>query len=199
VIHHDAYYRDFGHLPPEDRARINFDHPQALETALMVKHLQDLLAGREVEVPIYDFSTHTRSSRTRSLPPARVLIVDGILVLAEAELRPLMDVRIFVDTDADIRFIRRLRRDLDERGRTMDAVIRQYQETVRPMHLEFVEPSRRFADVIIPEGGNNLVAIDMVVGLLERALSQEEGPARSRGPGRRGAASSHPPSSPPGA
>ena len=170
-IQHDSYYRDQGHLPLEERARVNYDHPDSLETELLVKHVRQLLAGQAVEVPVYDFTTHTRTRRTHRVEPRRVILVEGILIFAEPELRDLMDVKIYVDTDADIRFIRRLQRDIAERGRTMESVIEQYLTTVRPMHLEFVEPSKRYADVIIPEGGFNVVALDMVVarvqGLLE--------------------------------
>jgi uridine kinase len=171
VIHHDAYYRDFSHLPSDTRAAINFDHPSSLETDLLVRHLQALLAGDEIQVPLYDFTTHTRRPDTQSVAPTDVLIVDGILVLAEPDLRPLLDIKVFVDTDADIRLIRRLERDMRERGRSLDSVISQYQDTVRPMHLDFVEPSRRYADVIIPEGGSNRVAIEMVVAHLAGILS----------------------------
>ncbi len=162
LLHHDAYYRDYGHLSKEDRDRINFDHPDSLETPLMAIHLRQLLQGDSVEVPIYDFTTHTRTDETRVVEPSRVIIVDGILVLAERELRALMDVRVFVETDADLRFIRRLERDVRERGRTQESVVRQWCDSVRPMHLEFVEPSRRHAHVIVPEGGHNRVAIDML-------------------------------------
>jgi len=162
-IQHDSYYRDQSHLPLEERARVNYDHPDSLETELLVKHVRQLLAGQAVEVPIYDFTTHTRTRRTHRVEPRRVILVEGILIFAEPELRDLMDVKIYVDTDADIRFIRRLQRDIAERGRTMESVIEQYLSTVRPMHLEFVEPSKRYADVIIPEGGFNEVALDMVV------------------------------------
>ncbi len=162
-VQHDAYYRDYGHLPPDERARVNFDHPDALETDMLVRHLDDLAAGRSVEVPRYDFATHTRTDRTDPVGGAPVVIVDGILVLAETELRKRMDVKIFVDTDSDLRFMRRLRRDLTERSRSLDSVIAQYEKTVRPMHLEFVEPSKRYADVIVPRGGENHVAIRMVV------------------------------------
>jgi len=170
-IQHDSYYRDQSHLPLEERARVNYDHPDSLETELLVKHVRQLLAGQAVEVPVYDFTTHTRTRRTHRVEPRRVILVEGILIFAEPALRDLMDVKIYVDTDADIRFIRRLQRDIAERGRTMESVIEQYLTTVRPMHLEFVEPSKRYADVIIPEGGFNVVALDMVVarvqGLLE--------------------------------
>jgi uridine kinase len=162
-IQHDSYYRDQSHLPPEERARVNFDHPDTLETDLLVEHVQRLLTGQAVEVPVYDFTTHTRTKRTCRVEPRGVILIEGILIFTEPALRNLMHVKIYVDTDADIRFIRRLQRDIAERGRTMDSVIAQYEATVRPMHLEFVEPSKRYADVIIPEGGFNTVAMDMVV------------------------------------
>jgi uridine kinase len=171
VIHHDAYYRDYAHLPPDTRALINFDHPDSLETSLLVTHLDALLAGDSVQVPIYDFTTHTRTAETVTVGPTDVILVDGILVLSEREIRDRMDIRLFVDTDPDLRFIRRLERDVRERGRTVDSVVTQYLETVRPMHLDFVEPSKRHADVIIPEGGSNRVAIDMVVTKLNAVVS----------------------------
>lgn len=177
-IHHDAYYRDFGHLDFEARCRINFDHPDALETSLLVEHLSALRSGRPVDIPTYDFTTHTRAVRTERVEPTPVVVVDGILVLAEPELRRLMDIRIFVDTDADIRFIRRLVRDMRERGRTLESVVDQYRSTVRPMHLDFVEPSRRHADLIIPEGGENRVAIDLLVARIRSILPPEHPPAR---------------------
>jgi uridine kinase len=177
VLHHDAYYRDYAHLPPDTRATINFDHPDALETELLEAHVEALLRGESVAVPIYDFTTHTRTAETVPLDPTDVIIVDGILVFAEPRLRALMDIRIFVDTDPDLRFIRRLTRDMRERGRSLDSVVTQYLESVRPMHLDFVEPSRRWADLIIPEGGENRVAIDMVVAKLSAIL---DGAARGR-------------------
>ena len=162
-VQHDSYYRDRSHLSPEERALVNFDHPDALETALFAEHVRSLIAGAIVQIPMYDFRTHTRRSRTMQLVPRLVVLLEGILILADKDLRDLMDIRVFVDTDADTRFIRRLRRDIEERGRTMDSVIRQYEATVKPMHLEFVEPSKRYADVIIPEGGFNEVGVDMLV------------------------------------
>jgi len=171
-IQHDSYYKDQSHLPPEERAKINFDHPDALETGLLVQHLKQLRAGHPVEVPVYDFTTHTRTSQTRRVEPRRVILVEGILIFADNALRDMMDVKIYVDTDADIRFIRRLERDITERGRTMRSVIDQYLATVRPMHLEFVEPSKRYADVIIPEGGFNPVALDMVVARIEAMIEE---------------------------
>jgi uridine kinase len=163
VIQHDSYYYDRSGISPAERAHINYDHPDALETPLLVDHVRGLLAGRSAAVPVYDFSTHTRTGDVVSATPRKAVIVEGILVLVDPELRDLMDIRIFVDTDADLRMIRRLRRDLRDRGRTMESVVKQYLDTVRPMHLEFVEPSKRYAHVIIPEGGQNLVAVDMLV------------------------------------
>ncbi|HSM36872.1 MAG TPA: uridine kinase [Longimicrobiales bacterium] len=163
VIHHDAYYRDLGDLPFEDRAKINYDHPDSLETELLVSHLKELKAGRPVEVPLYDFAAHERRAETRTVRPASVLIVDGILILALPALRELMDIKVFVDTDADVRLMRRLRRDLEERDRAVESVLRQYALTVRPMHIEFVEPSKRWADLIVPGGGYNDVAVDVLV------------------------------------
>jgi uridine kinase len=166
VIQHDAYYRDLAHRPFEERAEVNFDHPDALETELLVEHLTDLRSGERVGVPVYDFSTHTRTDRIQEVEPTGVIIVDGILVLAEPRLRDLLDIKVFVDTDPDIRFIRRLRRDMRERGRSLESVVEQYMKTVRPMHLAFVEGSRAYADIIIPEGGRNQVAIDLLVSRL---------------------------------
>ena len=171
TLDHDAYYRDQGHLPPDDREGINYDHPSALDSALMAIHLRDLRDGRAVEVPIYDFATHTRRRETRTVAPARVIIVEGILVFAEPALREQMDIKIFVDTDPDIRLMRRIRRDLEERGRTFQSVRDQYYATVRPMHLEYVEPSKRWADLILPEGGDNRVALDVLLGQLWRVVS----------------------------
>jgi len=161
-IPHDAYYKDRSDLTLAERRAINFDHPDSLDTALMVEHIVALQAWQSVEIPVYDFTQHERTKETKHIEAQPIILVEGILVLAEATLRPLFDVKIFVDTDADIRLIRRLKRDIAERGRTADSVIEQYLSTVRPMHMEFVEPSKRYADVIIPEGGFNTVAIDMV-------------------------------------
>jgi uridine kinase len=174
-IAHDAYYRDLSHLPDRLRAQVNFDHPDSLETELLVEHLKKLRAGEPVEIPIYDFTTHTRTDRTQRVEVAPVVIVEGILVFVEPELRELFDVKIYIDTDADVRFIRRLRRDIEERGRSIESVCEQYLSTVRPMHLEFVEPSKRYADVIIPEGGFNEVAIEMVAARLRGLLSEGQG------------------------
>ncbi len=166
VLEHDRYYRDRSDLRLEERAALNFDHPDALETDLLVSHLRTLRAGEPVQVPVYDFTLHTRRPITETLCPRPAIIVEGILVFVDAALRDLMDIKVFVDTDPDIRFIRRLQRDVAERGRTMAAVIDQYLSTVRPMHLEFVEPSKRYADIIVPQGGYNPVAVDMLIGLI---------------------------------
>jgi len=168
LIEHDAYYHDLSHLPPDQRAGVNFDHPSALDSGLLVDQLRQLRDGTPVEVPIYDFATHTRRRDTRTVRAARVIIVEGILVFSEPALRDQMDIKIFVDTDADIRLMRRIRRDLEERGRTFQSVRDQYYATVRPMHLEYVEPSKRWADLIVPEGGDNHVALDVILGRLGR-------------------------------
>jgi len=169
-LQHDAYYKDLSGLPPTQRAEFNFDHPNSLETELLTEHIRQLRDGKLIEVPVYDFSTHSRTDRTFTVHPRGVILVEGILIFTEAALRQLFDVKIFVDTDPDLRFIRRLQRDLAERGRTTETVIKQYLSTVRPMHLEFVEPSKRYADVIIPEGGFNTAALDMVVARIQTML-----------------------------
>ena len=174
-LQHDSYYRDRSHLPPEERGEANFDHPDALETELLVEHLERLRAGEPVEVPSYDFTRHARRDETRTAEPNPVVLVEGILVLAEPDLRKQLDVKIYVDTAADLRFIRRLRRDIEDRGRTLDSVIEQYRESVRPMHLEFVEPSKRHADVIVPEGGFNTVALDVLADHVSRKIAEAEG------------------------
>jgi uridine kinase len=168
VIEHDAYYRDRSDLTREEREALNFDHPDSLESELLAVHLRDLKAGRAVDLPIYDFKSHTRLGERRRVEPAAVVVVEGILVFAVAELRALIDIKIFVDTDADIRVFRRIRRDLEQRGRSFASVREQYYATVRPMHLTFVEPSKRWADLIIPEGGENKVAVDVLVSRLRR-------------------------------
>ncbi len=172
VIHHDSYYRDTGDLPLEARVRINYDHPDSLETPLLVGHLHRLMRGESVEVPVYDFAQHERRPETECAEARKVIILDGLLILWDPELRALMDIKIFVDTDADIRFIRRLKRDMAERGRSAESVVDQYLATVRPMHLEFVEPSKRYADVIVPEGGFNRVAVDMLLTKVQAILAQ---------------------------
>jgi uridine kinase len=161
-IPHDAYYRDLSHRSFEERCQVNFDHPDSLESELLIAHLDSLCRGEAVEVPVYDFSTHSRSAQIRRVEPKAVVLVEGILIFVEKGLRDRFDIKVFVDADADLRFIRRLQRDIAERGRTMESVVEQYLRTVRLMHLEFVEPSKRYADVIIPRGGFNEIAIDMV-------------------------------------
>jgi len=167
---HDAYYKDLSGLPPAQRAQVNFDHPNSLETELLIAHVQQLVAGQPVELLVYDFSNHRRTAQTLPIAPRGVIVVEGILIYTEAALRNLFDIKLFVDTDADLRFIRRLQRDITERGRTPESVIQQYLHTVRPMHLEFVEPSKRYADIIIPEGGFNAAALDTVTAHIEALL-----------------------------
>jgi uridine kinase len=166
VLDHDRYYRDRNDLRLEERAALNYDHPDSLETDLMVRHVRALKAGRAIEAPRYDFARYARLVETETVSPRRAIIVEGILVFTDPALRDLMDIKVFVDTDSDTRFIRRLRRDVAERGRTMDSVIDQYLSTVKPMHLDFVEPSKRYADVIIPLGGHNTVAVDLLLTLI---------------------------------
>ncbi len=168
TIDHDSYYKDRDHLSAEERSQINYDHPDALESDLLAQHLAQLRAGNAVDLPIYDFVSHTRRSETRHVEPAPVIIVEGILVFVEERLRDQLDIKIFVDTDADIRVFRRVRRDLQQRGRSFESVRDQYYRTVRPMHLRFVEPSKRWADLIIPEGGANKAALDVLLGKLHR-------------------------------
>jgi uridine kinase len=170
LIDSDAYYRDRSALPRADREHINYDHPDAFETEFLEAHLVALRASRAVEMPQYDYREHARRRETRSVAPAPVIVVEGILVLADERLRAQMDLKIFVDTDADIRLMRRMRRDMEERGRTFAQVREQYSETVRPMHIAFVEPSKRFADLIVPEGGENQAALDAIVGRLLQTL-----------------------------
>lgn len=174
VLHHDAYYRDLAHLSFEERSVVNFDHPDSLETQLMADHVHLLLEGAPVAVPTYDFSKHTRTSETRALHPTPVVVLDGILVLADARLRDTMDLKVFVDTEPDIRLLRRIRRDVVKRGRTADSVIAQYEATVRPMHMQFVEPSKRFADLVVPEGGYNRVGVDLVVHRIQALLAERQ-------------------------
>lgn len=172
-LSHDAYYRDMVNLPLKKRAKVNYDHPDSLESELLVEQIKELKRGNTIHMPVYDFTTHSRKQETITITPQPVILVDGILIFVEKDLRKLFDVKIFVDTDADLRFIRRLERDISERGRTQESVIKQYLKTVRPMHLEFVEPSKRYADVIIPEGGMNQVALDMVTARIEALLRGE--------------------------
>ena len=166
VLEHDRYYRDRNDLRLEERAALNYDHPDSLETDLLVRHVNELRAGRTIAAPVYDFTRHARKDETETITAGRAIIVEGILIYTDPALRKLMDVKVFVDTDDDTRFIRRLRRDTAERGRTVESVIDQYLGTVKPMHLEFVEPSKRYADIIIPQGGHNAVAIDMLLTLI---------------------------------
>lgn len=172
-LQQDSYYRNLGDMPLELRRQINFDHPDALDNDLFVNHLKALRAGEAIEMPVYDFTTHTRRNETVHIEPKPIIIVEGILVFVDAALIGLMDVKIFVDTADDLRFIRRLQRDVTERGRSVESVIRQYLDTVRPMHQQFVEPSKRHADVIIPEGGYNEVGIDLISGKIRAQLQQE--------------------------
>lgn len=169
----DSYYRNLGDLPPELRHHINFDHPDALDNDLFSNHVKALRAGEAIEMPVYDFTTHTRRAESIALDPKPILIIEGILIFVDPALRELMDIKIFVDTDADLRFIRRLQRDVRDRGRSAESVIDQYLKTVRPMHYQFVEPSKRHADVIIPEGGYNLVGIDLIAGKIRNQLQKE--------------------------
>jgi len=169
---HDAYYRDQTDLTNEERSLVNFDHPASLETELLIEHITNLRNQQTIHLPDYDFKTHSRTNKTIPINPQPIILIEGILILAEPELRKLFDLKIYVDTDADIRFIRRLKRDIEERGRTTESVIIQYLKTVRPMHLEFVEPSKRYASVIIPEGGYNTVALDLIVARIESMLQE---------------------------
>ena len=178
-IDQDAYYRDLLHLPLEERRRINFDHPDAFDTALLVEHLTRLQQGLPIQKPTYDFAAHTRAPATVEIHPRDVILIDGILLFADARLRPLFDIKIFVDVAEDVRFIRRLQRDVAERGRTMDDVIRQYLTTVRPMHLEFVEPSKRYADMILPEGGHNRIGVEMILARVELELNRRRQTVRA--------------------
>ncbi len=175
LVDHDSYYRDLTHLPLEERVKVNFDHPDSLDNDLLIDHLRRLRSGKAVDKPIYDFKQHTRLPQTERVPWAPVVVVEGILILADPNVRDLLDIKVFVDTDADIRLFRRIRRDMRERGRSFDSIRSQYYSTVRPMHLQFVEPSKRWADVIIPEGGHNMVALDMVIGKLLQFLSSPAG------------------------
>ncbi len=172
VIDHDSYYRDRSDLSFEERARLNYDHPSSLDDDLLVEHLAALRAGSAVDVPIYDFVTHSRRAERRRVEPAKVIIVEGILVFVDERVRRLLDIKLFVDTDADLRVFRRIRRDLEQRGRSFTSVREQYYTSVRPMHLEFVEPSKRWADLIITEGGENRIALDLILGKLARLFDE---------------------------
>lgn len=172
LLEHDAYYHDQSHISFEERLKVNYDHPSSLETELMIDHISNLVQGKDVEIPIYDFAKHTRSSKTKKGFSKEIILVDGILIFSEPKLRDLMSVKIFVDTDDDVRLLRRLQRDIQERGRSMESVLTQYENYVRPMHLEFVEPSKRYADVIIPRGGRNKVALEMVLALINEKITK---------------------------
>ncbi|SFA77704.1 uridine kinase [Clostridium frigidicarnis] len=170
MIEHDAYYKDQSNIPFEERIKTNYDHPNALETTLLIEHLRQLASGKAIEKPIYDFAQHTRLKETINVEARDIVIVEGIMILDDPELRDLLDIKIYVDTDADVRIIRRMVRDINERGRTVDSVIEQYLNVVRPMHMQFVEPSKKFADIIIPEGGHNRVAIDVMASNIRHIL-----------------------------
>jgi uridine kinase len=175
----DAYYLNFAHLPLAERRKINWDHPDAFDWELLVCQLATLAAGQPIDKPVYDFVTHTRSDRTVVVPPARVVVIDGILLFSDPRARDLCDVKVFVDADADIRLMRRLRRDINKRGRTLEEVLDQYLTTVQPMHLQFVEPSKRYADIIVPRGGHNAVAVEMIVAKIHRRLAAMDESART--------------------
>lgn len=173
LIEHDSYYRDLSHLSLEERKKKNFDHPSALETELMIRHLEALKQGYKIEIPVYDFVAHTRSENCITASSKKIILIDGILIFSEPNLRALMDIKIFVDTDDDVRLLRRLKRDISERGRDLDGILHQYEKFVRPMHLEFVEPSKRYSDIIIPRGGENRVALQMVNALIKERLNRQ--------------------------
>ena len=172
IISHDNYYKRHDELAYEERCKLNYDEPAALETDLMAKHLDILRNGGTIECPVYDFTVHNRSNETITIVPKKVIIVEGILIFENKPLRDLMDIKVFVDTDADVRLCRRILRDVTERGRTLESVVTQYQDTVKPMHEQYVEPSKKFADIIVPEGGQNLVALDMIMGRIRRHLEE---------------------------
>lgn len=176
-IEHDAYYRDLSHLPLAERKTFNFDHPDSLENELLIAHLERLLQGQPVQIPVYDFACYVRTQQLKLIEPRPVILVEGILIFVDKALREMMDIKIYVDAPADLRFIRRLKRDTTERGRSVNHVIEQYLTTVRPMHLEFVEPSKRHADIIIPRGGQNMKAIQMVVAQIQRMVESPASPA----------------------
>jgi uridine kinase len=173
VMQHDNYYRDRPELSYEERSQLNFDHPESLETELLIEHLVRLKSGEPVEMPVYDFKTHRREPATRTVEPRRIIVVEGILVFVDERLRAQLDLKLFVDTPSDIRVFRRIRRDLEQRGRTFTSIREQYYATVRPMHLQFVEPSKAYADLIIPEGGRNRVALDLILAKLRSVVAGE--------------------------
>lgn len=174
IIEQDSYYKNQSHLSMEERVKTNYDHPLAFDTDLLIQHLKDLLDGQSVQKPIYNFSMHTREKFSILVEPKDIIILEGIMILEDERLRDIMDIKIFVDTDSDVRIIRRIMRDIKERGRTLDSVIDQYLTTVRPAHLQFIEPSKRYADIIIPEGGNNKVAIDIMVAKIKSIIYENQ-------------------------
>lgn len=174
IIEQDSYYKNQSHLPMEERIHTNYDHPLAFDTELLLKHLNELLDYKSIEKPIYDFEKHTRKKKTVRVEPKDIIILEGIMILEDRNLRNLMDIKIFVDTDADVRIVRRITRDINERGRTLESVIEQYLNTVRPAHLQFIEPSKRYADIIIPEGGYNKVAIDIMVSKVRSIIYEKQ-------------------------
>ncbi|WP_276716890.1 uridine kinase [Caloranaerobacter azorensis] len=174
IIEQDSYYKDQSHLTFEERIKTNYDHPLAFDNDLLIKHLKDLLEGKPIEKPIYDFEAHNRKKETVRVEPKDIIILEGILILDDERIRNLLDIKIFVDTDADIRIIRRITRDIKERGRTLESVIEQYLTTVRPAHMQFIEPSKKYADIIIPEGGYNKVAIDLMVTKIKSIIMQKQ-------------------------
>ena len=174
VLSHDNYYKRPDELPYEERCKLNYAEPGAFDTSLMVYHLDQLRHGQTIHCPVYDFAVHNRSDQTIEVVPGKVIIVEGILIFENKELRDLMDIRIFVDSDADIRLCRRIKRDVNKRGRTLESVLQQYQQTVKPMHEQYVEPSKKYAHIVVPEGGKNMVALDMIVGRIQRHLKETE-------------------------
>lgn len=170
MIQQDAYYKDQSHLSMEERTKTNYDHPRAFDNDLLLEHLNKLISGEEIQKPIYDFTIHNRAKETNLVKPREIIIVEGILVLEDERIRDLLDIKVYVDTDADIRILRRLVRDINERGRTVDSVVEQYLSVVRPMHMQFTEPTKRYADIIVPEGGHNKVAIDILVSKIKDIL-----------------------------
>lgn len=183
ILHHDSYYHDHAELSPAERARINYDHPSAFETELLITHLEALRCHEAVDVPVYDYATHARTGEVRHVEPADIVFVEGILVLENARLREMMDMRIFVDVDDDERFIRRLRRDVRRRGRSLESVVEQYLGVVKPMHQQFVEPSKRYAHIIVPEGGHNRVALDLLGSMINENLRHRRRTRRSAAEG----------------
>ena len=173
VLNHDSYYKRHDELPYEERCKLNYDHPDSFDTPLMVAHLRELRAGHPVQVPVYDYTIHNRTDKTIEIKPTKVVIVEGILIFQNKALRDLLDIKIFVETDADVRILRRALRDVEERGRSMQSVVEQYLATVKPMHEQFVEPSKRYADLIVPEGGKNAVALDMIIQRVKSHMEQE--------------------------